>query len=55
MNPKPFALIIIDLQAGIRLLSKHATPYSFDGVLENNKKLLGAFVKRNFFEHGKTL
>jgi len=37
------ALIIIDLQAGIKKIAGSAQPYSFDEVVENNKKLMEIF------------
>jgi len=43
MNLTNSALIIIDLQAGIRKIAGKAQPYSFEEVAENNKILMEIF------------
>ncbi|MFC4653036.1 isochorismatase family cysteine hydrolase [Lactococcus nasutitermitis] len=45
MNLSNTALIMIDLQAAMRrIVAPFAKPYSYDEVLANNQKLMGAFA-----------
>ena len=47
MELKNSALIVIDLQAGIKRIAAQAYPLSFDEVVKNNRKLIEVFAKEN--------
>jgi len=43
------ALLVIDLQAGIKMVSKHAYPLTFNQVVEKNKELIQRFINEDQF------
>ena len=47
MDLQNSALIVIDLQAGIKTIAGKAYPISFDEVLENNRQLIEVFAESN--------